>query len=231
MPIYDRGAATDPAIIDRFDGGVGWIAHPDEAGRRASHAIRGEEGVWLFDPLEAPGVEDLLADLGDVVGVAVCSNWHTRDADIFADRFDVPIFVPEWMDRVPEKVDAPVDSYDRELAESGFIVDPVDPLPGWREGVAYRESDGTLYTPDLLSTRWTVGSERVTLTLPCRFFPPRDLLGDLEPNRILVGHGEGIQENATGALANTLDGARKRLPRSIIEQGPGLAVGIAAAMW
>jgi len=232
VPIYDRGEATDPRIVDRFGAGVGWIAHPDERGQRTSHAIRGEDGgVWLFDPLDAPGVDDLFADLGAVVGVAVLSNWHTRDAGVFADRYDVPVFLPKWMDRVPANVDAPVERYGREPGESGFVVDRVDPLPGWREGIAYRESDGTLYTPDLLSTRWTVGDERVTLTLPCRLVPPREILDNLEPNRILVGHGEGIDEDATGALADTLDGARRRLPRALLEQGPALAAGIAAAMW
>ena len=49
-------------MIGRWDGGVGWIAHPEERGRRASHAIRGEDGdVGVFDPLDAPGVDDLLA--------------------------------------------------------------------------------------------------------------------------------------------------------------------------
>ncbi|WP_181686099.1 hypothetical protein [Halorhabdus salina] len=231
MPIYDRGEATDPRIVDRFDAGVGWIAHPDERGERASHAVRGDDGVWLFDPLDAPGVDDLIADLGEVVGVAVLSNWHTRDADVFADRYDVSVFLPEWMDRVPGTVNAPIERYEREPGKSGFIVERVDPLPGWREGVAYRESDGTLYTPDLLSTHWTVGGERVTLTLPCRAFPPRELLGEMEPDRILVGHGEGVLDGATGALTDTLDGARQRLPRAIVTQGPALAVGVAAAMW
>lgn len=231
MPIYDRGEATDPRIVDRFEAGVGWIAHPGEGGRRTSHAIRGDEGVWLFDPLDAPGVDDLLADLGEVVGVAVLSNWHTRDAGVFADRYDVPVHLPKWMDRVSDRIDAPIERYERRLGESGFVVERVDPLPGWREGVTYRESDGTLYTPDLLSTRWTVASERVTLTLPCRLSPPRELLGGLESDRILVGHGEGVQENAAMALRDTLEGARQRLPRAIVEQGPALAVGVAAAVW
>jgi len=56
--------------IDRFDRGVGWIAYPGEAMERASHAIAvpNEESetddVWVFDPVDAPGVDDLLADPG-----------------------------------------------------------------------------------------------------------------------------------------------------------------------
>jgi len=229
MPVYDRRDATDPRILDHFETGFGWIAHPEEGGQRASYAVRGGDGVWLFDPLDAAGVDELVAELGEVAGVAVLSNFHARDADTFADRYDVPVFIPDWMDRVPERVDASIERYGRELGESGFVVDRIDPLPGWREGVAYREGDGTLYTPDLLSTRWTVGSERLTLTLPCRFFPPREVLAPLEPDRILVGHGDGIAENATDVLADTLEGARQRLPRAIVTQGPALVAGIAAA--
>jgi len=62
--------------IDRFDRGVGWIAYPGEAMERASHAIAvpNEESetddVWVFDPVDAPGVDDLLADLGRSVGAS-----------------------------------------------------------------------------------------------------------------------------------------------------------------
>ena len=51
--------------IDRFDGGVGWIAYPDEAMERASHAVAvpNEESetddVWVFDPVDAPGLDAL----------------------------------------------------------------------------------------------------------------------------------------------------------------------------
>jgi len=50
--------------IDRFDRGVGWIAYPGEAMERASHAIAvpnesETDDVWVFDPVDAPGVDDL----------------------------------------------------------------------------------------------------------------------------------------------------------------------------
>lgn len=89
MPMYTRSSPADPQVIDRWNGGVGWIAHPEEGGRRASHAVRGDDGVWLFDPIDAPGVDDLIAEVGDVAGVAVLSSFHARDADAFARRHDV----------------------------------------------------------------------------------------------------------------------------------------------
>ena len=45
--------------------------------------------------------------------------------------------------------------------------------------------------------------------------PPRDALGGLEPERILVGHGPGLFEDAAAALSDALSGARRRLPRTL----------------
>ena len=71
MSAYDRGRATDFREIDRWRGGVGWMAHPTELGERASHAILGDEGLWVIDPLDAPGIDDLFDEFGDGVGMRV----------------------------------------------------------------------------------------------------------------------------------------------------------------
>lgn len=44
MTTYDRSPSVGYRLIDDFDGGVGWLAHPDEDGQRASHAVVGDEG-------------------------------------------------------------------------------------------------------------------------------------------------------------------------------------------
>ncbi|WP_267640686.1 hypothetical protein [Haloarchaeobius amylolyticus] len=223
MPVYDRGHATDYAVVDEFDGGVGWLAHPDEEGKRTSHAIRGDDGrVWLFDPIDAEGIEDVYADLGEVAGVAVCSSWHARDAATFARRHDVPVYAPTWLGRVGDLLDAPIERYEGELGTSGFAVRRVDPLPGWQEAVCFRASDRTLYVPDVLSTamKSCVGDERIGLFLFARFFPPRAAFADWHPDRILVGHGTGVFEDADAALQDALAGARRRLPRGLLTRGP-----------
>jgi hypothetical protein len=230
MSMYARSESIECRPIDRFDGGVGWLAHPEEGGQRASHAIRGDDGVWLIDPLDAPGVDDLLAEVGEVAGVAVLSAYHARDADIFAERYGV-VHVPRWMDRAAERIDAPVERFAWSLGDSGFAVQRYAPFPGWQEAIAYRESDRTLYVPDSLGTAslFTVGTERLGVYLLCRPFPPRSLLCDLEPERILVGHGEGIFEDATTALSDALDGARQRFPKALLASGwTQLRAGVAA---
>ena len=97
------------------------------------------------------------------------------------------------------------------------------PFPGWSEAIAYRESDGTLYVPDSLGTGplFTVGSERLGLFVLCRVAPPRRLLTDVNPERILVGHGRGVFDNPALALTDTLDGARRRLPQALCTSGNG----------
>ena len=178
-------------------------------------------GVWVFDPLDAPGLDDLLADLGQVRGVAVLSDYHARDAGTVARRHDVPVTVPDWLARVAGRVDAPVERTTGPVA--GFELVPVRPLFAWREAVAYRETDGTLYVPDYLSSheKFCVEDERVGMPTVTRLTPPRDVFGDLEPDRILFGHGTGIFEDADTALGNALDGARRRFPRALVSNLPG----------
>lgn len=230
MPMYDRSASTGIEVIDQWDAGFGWIAHPEEDSRRASHAIRGEDGVWVFDPLDGPGVEDRLSELGTVAGVAVLSNYHARDAGVFAERHGVSVHVPEWMDRVVERVDGPIDRYAAPpgewvgLGNSGITVRTVDPTTAWLEAIAYRGSDGTLLVPDMFSASpaVTVGDERLGCYFFHRFAPPRAAFADVDPERVLVGHGEGVSEDATGALESALDDARRNLPRAR-EPGPDAA--------
>jgi hypothetical protein len=179
-----------------------------------------DEGVWVPDPLDAPGVDDLLAELGEVAGVAVLSDYHARDAARFARRCDVPVTVPGWLGRVPDRLDCRVDRAGGELA--GFALRPLRPLYAWREVAGYREADGTLYVPDYLSSHdaFTVGPERLGLPTLGRLFPPRDRFADCEPERVLVGHGTGIFEDADAALARAFEGARRRFPRALLRNGP-----------
>ncbi|UPW01253.1 hypothetical protein M0R88_03890 [Halorussus gelatinilyticus] len=222
MPTYVRDDATDLRVIDRWDDGVGWLVAPEEDAQRASHAVLGDDGgIWLFDPLDAPGVDDLVADLGEVAGVAVLSNYHARDAGAIARRHDVAVHLPASMTRVEERVDAPIERFSGTLADSGFRVRTRAPLPGWRESVAYRPSDGTLYAPDVLGTAppYRVGDERLGVYLFRRPAPPRESFEGLDVARILVGHGTGVFERPDEALEDALAGARERFPRALLENG------------
>lgn len=222
MPIYDRGPASEYEVLDRWDGGIGWLAHPDESGRRTSHAATGSGGgVWLFDPIDAPGIEGELSTLGDVHGVIVCSNYHVRDADVFAARHGVPVYCPPWLSRAASGLDDPVEPGGGAFSASGFELRRCRPFPGWSEAVAYRATDRTLYVPDVLGTTplFTAGEERLGMYLLCRLAPPRQTFEGLSPRRILVGHGAGVFENVPAALTTALDGARRRLPAALRSNG------------
>lgn len=232
MIMYDRDSSTDYQLIDRWNGGVGWLAHPDENGQRASHAVVGDNGgVWVIDPIDVSEVDDLLAELGDVAGVAVLSNYHARDAGVIADRHDVPVYLPEWMGRVEERTDTAVERYTGTLGDSGFRVRKCSPLPGWHEGIAYRESDRTLYVADVLGTAplYTVDDERIGVYLLARLFPPREM-DDYVPERILVGHGTGIFEDAAAALTDATTKARKRFSKALRTSGGAQLHALVAAL-
>lgn len=227
MPVYDRSTPTAPSVVDRFARGVSWMVHPDERGRRTSHAVRAPDGIWLFDPLDAPGLDDVLASVAPdespterVAGIVVCGNYHRRDAGVLAERYGVPVSVPGWMDGVATELedDVPVHRIRGTVGDSGFRIRRCEPFPGWREAFLYRPDDSTLYVPDSLGTTplHTTASERLGVTLIRRPQPPRAQLADLSPERILVGHGTGVHEGAATALADALDGARQRLPRALV---------------
>jgi hypothetical protein len=215
MPLKETDRATDVREIDRFDGGVDWIAHPEEAMQRASHALAvpsedgGEDDVWVVDPVDGEGVDDLLDELGDVRGVVVLMDRHSRDAKAIADRHDVPIFVPSFVD---PGLDAPTQPLGDTLPDTDFqIVRTVD-WPIWKEAALY---DGeTLVVGDLVGTvdYFLADRERVGVHPMLRVAPP-DALRKFTPERIFTGHGEGVVTNATRALEDAIDGARRRAPK------------------
>lgn len=225
MPLRDTSPSSGFVEIDRWPGGLGWLAHPDETMARASHALCVErpdedapDDVWVVDPLGAPGIDDRLQSLGNVVGVVVLLDRHQRDSVRFARRHDVPLYVPAWVE-----VDAPSDVglvrvEDRLPGTEYELLEPVD-LPGWHEA-ALTDGD-TLLVADALGTAdyVTTDAERIGVHPLLRLTPPRALHGrHLAPRRILVGHGEGIADDATTALRDALSGARRRLPRLLLQE-------------
>jgi hypothetical protein len=236
MPMYDRTQVDSVTVVGDFGDVVSWVAHPDEEGVRASHAIRTEHGVWVIDPIDGPNVDDILDSLGDVIGVAVLSCYHARDAERIANRHDVAVHVPEWMDRVPDIVDAPVNRYalrpDEGYDTPTLDVIPCRPFPGWQEAFLYHDASKTLVTPDSLGTTeiHCLDDEPLGLSVFRRLQPPSVLAG-LEPERILPGHGEPLTEDATTALRAALDGARASFPTAVTSNGvDSMRAGLGAVL-
>lgn len=246
------------AVVDAFDGGFGWHANPEASLQRTSHALATDDGLWLLDPVDAPGLDAELAarspgadDTATVAGVAVCAGWHARDAAAVAARHDVPVTVPTWMDRPLKHLDALADAdadatangdattdrdvdvqrVDDHLPGTDVALHRVSPMGAWTEAVCWRERDRTLYVPESLGTAdaFVVGDERLGVIFYARLFPPRVALSGFHPERVLVGHGTGVFDDATIALTDALGGSRTRFPRAIRENGPRAIRNLVAA--
>ncbi len=235
------GAADDSETF-RWEGGLTWIAHPNEAMQRASHALvagdgsdgpdeSGEPSVWLVDPVDTPDLDETIADLGEVAGVVILLDRHKRDAAAVARRHDVPVYVHATMDDVAEALDAAerssaspasqaqqdadVERFDAELADTGYRSIRVLDRGFWTEVALISPADGTLVVPEAVGAcdYFLADDERLGVHPALRLLPPRGSLGGLAPDRIAVGHGAPVVEDAPEALADALAGARRRTPR------------------
>jgi hypothetical protein len=227
MPLKSNEPGDDTTVVAHWENGFTWMAHPETTMRRASHALAVDGDVWLIDPLDAEGLDSALADLGRVAGVVVLTNSHGRHADRLAARHEVAIHLSDCFDREAHPVngfDAPVEYFNDELAETGFELVWQKDGRGWKEGALYHPDRGTLVVPDALMTALFTGQEGRLEVLPFfRFSPPREGFEDLPVERILVGHGEPVLEDAQDALTTALDGAGGRAPTAIARSLPTLA--------
>ena len=205
-------------VIDRFDDGIGWIAHPDETMQRASHALSTPTGLWLVDPVDCPGLDDLLAEYGDVAGVVVLLNRHRRDAATLARRHDTSVWVPAFADTLADEIEAPVERFRRELANTGYVARELIDRRFWKEAVLYHEDRELLIVPEALGTAsyFRTGDRAVGIHPMLRVWPPRTV-GRFRPDRLLVGHGTGVDEDAATHIREALDGARRRIPKLAVE--------------
>jgi len=209
MTVKGTGRGTDPAF-ETFEGGLTWIAHPEEGMERASHALDTDEGIWLVDPVDTEGLDARLADRGGVAGVVVLLDRHARDAAELARRHDVPVTRPPGVER---DFDAPTEDVTGGLPGTGFEFLAVIDWPGWHEVALW--DGGTLVVPEALGTNAfsRAGGERLGLNPVARIAPPKHL-ADLEPDRLLVGHGRPVLDDAPAAIRDALANARRRLPRA-----------------
>lgn len=211
---------ADRHEIDRFGRGVGWIAYPGETMERASHAIAvpNEESetddVWVFDPVDAPGLDDLLSELGTVAGVVVGLDRHKRDSAEIATRHDAPVYVADWMTGVADELDAPVERFGSRLADSGFEAFRIrdSSVPPWQE-VGFFDGETLIVPESLGSASYFRGArERLGVHPMLRFTPPTEALSGLNPNRVRVGHGVGVTDRAAVAVEDALSGSRRKAP-------------------
>lgn len=175
--------------------GFGWIV--DEAMARTSHALTVEGKVWLVDPVDSPDAIERALALGEPAGVIQLLDRHDRDCVALAARLAVlHVIAPD------------------ELPKSPFTFVPVMRRKHWRESALWWPGTRTLVLADALGTKsfFTAGKAPIGVHPLLRLTPPK-VLGEFEPERILVGHGEGLHGSGTAeALRDALRRSRRGLP-------------------
>jgi hypothetical protein len=187
-------------FCDAFDGGFGWIVE-DEFMERCSHALVTDGRVWLIDPVDGKGVEERVREAGEPAGVLQLLDRHNRDAGALAGRLGVPHhFVPV------ERIDgAPFD----------FLI--VRKGRKWKEVALWWPERRVLVWADALGTAryFRAGGERLGVHPLLRPVPPRRQLGNVQPETVLCGHGEGILSGAEPVFQEALSTARRRIPAAL----------------
>jgi len=182
---------------DRGDAGFSWIV--DEPATRTSHALADGGRVWLVDPVRDEAMLQRAAGLGRPAAVVQLLNRHNRDCAAIASELGVPHLV------VPD-----------EIPDSPFETIPLTRNRAWRESALWWPATRTLVIAEALGTNgfFAAGRETVGVHLLLRLTPPREALGGLEPDHLLVGHGRGLHGPAAAdGLANALEHSRGGFPR------------------
>lgn len=214
MPMKQGGEARDARRVAEFDEGFSWIAFPEEDMQRASHALVSDGEVWLIDPVDAPDLDDWIEEVGELAGVVVLLDRHTRDAAAIANRHGSSVYLPEAFAGARRKVDAPIETFGGTLADSGYRAFTVLDTPVWTEVGLYNDDTGTLVVAESVGTAdyFRAPGERLGVHPARRLVPPAPLKGFL-PERVLVGHGEPLVEDAPAALREALSGSRRNTPQ------------------
>ena len=162
------------AQVDEHPFGISWVI--DEAGSRASHALKVEGQVYVIDPVEHEAALERIEVLGPVAAVVQLLDRHNRDCAAIARKLGVPhLRMPEAIPNTP--------------LETIRVVD----LRRWREVALWWPEPEVLVVPEALGTvdAFTAGHGAVGMHPVLRPLPPKALRG-MRPEHLLVGHGPPV---------------------------------------
>ncbi len=181
------------------DDGAGWLAAEPPYMQRASHAVVDDGGVWLVDPVDGEGLDDILAPLGEVRGVLQLLGRHPRDCAALAARLGVPHHV------------TPTDGVPGLSLQAITVVD----RPWWREVALWAPRTRSLIVPESLGTApyYLTGDDLLGVHPMMRMTPPRGLAA-FDAARLLPGHGAPVAgAHVAEAIRDVLDRSRRDIPR------------------
>jgi hypothetical protein len=189
---------------DRGPHGFSWIV--DEPATRTAHALASGGRVWLVDPVWHEPALERARGLGRPVAVLQLLDRHNRDCAGVAAAVGVPHLV------VPDG-----------LPDTPFDVIAVRHAKRWHEVALWWEAERTLVVAEAIGTNafYAPPGHDAGVHLLLRLSPPRDALGRLAPEHLLLGHGEGLHGPAAATgLRDALDHARGGLPRIALRIPP-----------
>ncbi|MBJ7454602.1 MAG: hypothetical protein JHC74_00945 [Thermoleophilia bacterium] len=184
-----------------YEWGVGWIAAEPAFMERASHALASGGDVWLIDPVDGDGLEELIAPLGTVRGVLQLLDRHPRDGAALAERHGVPLLV------VPENG----------VPGSPFTVLPVAGRRWWHEVALWWPEHRALVVPEALGTApYYLAPGALVGVHPMMRMTPPAVLDGLDPQHLLPGHGAPVSGEATaGAVHDAISRSRRDIPGAL----------------
>jgi hypothetical protein len=186
-------------------GSIAWIADPDDRMQRASVALALDGGCLVFDPVDAGGLDDLLAGVGRVLGVCQLLDRHTRSSAVIAARHGAPHLTPSELGR--------------STAYPEIETREVYRARRWRETAVWLRERRLLIVPESVGTIpffLAQPGDRLGIHPLARLKPPRAALAGLEPDTIAVGHGEPVIGGAALELTRALRDARSDIPRATL---------------
>lgn len=184
--------------VNRHALGLTWVE--DSGMRRAAHALRDGDRVWLIDPFEDEVALAAAAELGRPAGVIQLLDRHNRDCSEIAQRLEVERY------RLP-----------RSVPDSPFAILPVVRRRWWNELALWWEQADALVVAEAVGTApvFALG-RRLGVHPMLRLTPPR-ALASRRPERLLVGHGAPLESGAADALDEALAHALGDLPQLAVK--------------
>ena len=180
--------------------GFSWVV--DEPMTRTSHALADRGRVWVVDPVDWPDAIERARGLGEPAAVIQLLDRHNRDCAAVASRLGVAHLVAPTV-----------------VPDSPFEIVEVKRWKRWQEVALWWPAPRALVVAEAIGTNrfFTGGKGSAGVHLLLRLTPLRRQLGGLEPEHLLVGHGEGVHGPETpAALRDALDRSRRDLPRVLL---------------
>jgi hypothetical protein len=191
-------------VVSRGEYGLSWRPAGEGRMRRTSHALASGARLWLVDPIDCAGLDELIAPLGDPAGIVLTIDRHARGAVEIAARLGVPVLADRALGRARRA------SHRFAGAVPGSPLRSI-PIPGrglrrwWREAALWWPEARVLVVGESLGDvpYFLLDGERLGLHPVRRSQPPTELLR-CDPETLLAGHGDGVAAGAGEVMRDTI---------------------------